>query len=114
MATLDQKEKEIKDVSKGENPIEALKEGSLDALPEHYEDRSPILIEPIEKIKIGSETEPKIIHLAASLSDEERKEFIKNFKEKQINFAWSYDDMPGLDPKLIMHHLNIKGVKPVK
>jgi len=30
-------------------------------------------------------------------------------------FAWSYEDMPGLDSQVAMHHLNIKlDVKPVK
>lgn len=74
VATLDPKErkKEIKDVSKGENPIEAPIEESLYVLPDYYEERSPILIEPTEKINIASETEPKIIHLALFLSSEER------------------------------------------
>ena len=74
MATLDPKErnKEIKDVSKGENPTEAPIEGSLDVLPDHYEERSPILIDSTEKINIGTETKPKFIHLASSLSSEER------------------------------------------
>lgn len=35
--------------------------------------------------------------------------------EKKINFAWTYANMSGLDPDLIMHHLSITlGVKPVK
>ena len=30
-------------------------------------------------------------------------------------FAWNYEDMPGLDPQVAMHHLNIKSdAKPVK
>jgi len=30
-------------------------------------------------------------------------------------FAWNYENMPGLDPQIAMHHLNIKpNVKPVK
>ena len=30
-------------------------------------------------------------------------------------FAWTYKDMPGLDPQVAMHRLNIKpDVKPVK
>lgn len=35
--------------------------------------------------------------------------------EKNINFAWTYADMPDMDPNLIMHHLSITPrVKPVK
>ena len=30
-------------------------------------------------------------------------------------FAWNYEDMPGLDPRVAMHRLNINSdVKPVK
>ena len=29
-------------------------------------------------------------------------------------FAWTYDEMPGLDPGLVVHSLNVDlGVKPV-
>lgn len=61
----------------------APKEERLDTLPKHYEERSPILIEPIEKVNIFLELEPRVIHLAKSLSSDERKEFIKFFKEKK-------------------------------
>jgi len=30
-------------------------------------------------------------------------------------FTWNYEDMPGLDPQVAMHHLNIRSdAKPVK
>lgn len=56
-----------------------------------------------------------MICLAQSLSLEELKDFSNLFSENKINFAWTYSDMPGLDPDLIMHHLSITpGFKPVK
>ena len=56
-----------------------------------------------------------MINLAQSLSPKEKEEFIAFFREKKINFAWTYSDMPGLDPDLIMHHLSIAPrIKPVK
>ena len=49
------------------------------------------------------------------MSLEEKEEFIAFFQEKKINFAWTYSDMQGLDPDLIMHHLSIAlGVKPIE
>ena len=49
------------------------------------------------------------------MSPKEKEEFIAFFWEKKINFAWTYSDIPGLDPDLIMHHLSIAlGIKPVK
>ena len=90
---LEPKKVKISDASKGENPIVAPKEERLDTLPEHEEERSPILIEPTEKVNIGIELDLKFIHLAASLTPLERKDFIKFFQEKKVNFAWSYADM---------------------
>ena len=66
-----------------------------------------MLIEPTQPINLGTKEHPHMIHLAQSLSPEEKEEFIKFFQEKKINFAWTYSDMPGLDPDLIMHHLSI-------
>jgi hypothetical protein len=56
-----------------------------------------------------------VIHLAQSLSPEKKKEFTTFFREKKINFTWTYSDMPGLDLDLVMHHLSIApGGKLVK
>ena len=64
---------------------------------------------------MGTEASPQIIHVAQSLSVEEKERFTKFFKEKKIKFAWTYSDMPILDTKIIMHHLSLApGVKPVK
>lgn len=74
-----------------------------------------MLIEPTQPVNIRIEETQHIIHVAQSLSVEELKEFANFFMEKKINFAWTYVDMLGLDPDLIMHHLSITpGVKTVK
>ena len=57
----------------------------------------------------------QMVHLAQSLSSQEKEAYTKFLQEKKINFAWTYSDMPGLDTNLIMHHLSIAlGVKSVK
>ena len=105
----------IKDVSEGENLSEAPKDEILDTLPIYFQERSSVLVEPTQPVNLGTEAAPQIIHLAQSLSAEEKEEFTKFFQSKKINFAWGYSDMPGLDSNLIMHHLSIApGVKPVK
>ena len=74
-----------------------------------------MLIEPTQPINLGIEEHPHMIHLAQSLSPEEKEEFISFFQEKKISFVWTYSNMPGLDPNVIMHHLSIAlGVKPIK
>ena len=56
-----------------------------------------------------------MIHFAQLLSLEEKQEFIAFFKEKEKKNSWTYSNMLGLDPDLIMHHLSIApGIKLVK
>ena len=44
------------------------------------------------------------------------KEDLVQFLKKNIDvFAWSHEDMPGIDPSVITHHLNIcPSSKPVR
>ena len=67
------------------------------------------------QVNLGSQDHPKPIFLSESLSLTEKEELIILVKEYIDVFAWSYEDMPGLDPQIAMHRLNIKpDVKPVK
>lgn len=66
-------------------------------------------------MNIEIEDNPKDIRLATSLLKQEKKNFVKFFKDGHIIFSWSYANMPGWDPDLIMHHLSIASkVKLVK
>ncbi|GLJ30928.1 hypothetical protein SUGI_0616090 [Cryptomeria japonica] len=104
----------IKDVPTGENLSEAPKGGRVD-IPLSIQDKSTLLVEMTKEINLGTPDNPKVIHFAASLSKQEKIDFINFFLEKKISFAWSYADMPGLDPELVLHHLPLKaGAKPIK
>lgn len=59
----------------------------LDTLLEHYQERSPILIETTQSINIDTEATTRTIHLAESLMEKEKLDFVKFFKEKKIIFA---------------------------
>ncbi|MFG1569959.1 hypothetical protein ACDT16_13830, partial [Staphylococcus aureus] len=51
----------------------------------------------------------------ASLTDDDRGSLIQLVQDYIDIFAWSYEDMPGLDPQVAVHKLNIKpDAKPVK
>lgn len=45
--------------------------------------------------------------IGASLGPEERARFAQFISRYRDVFAWSYNDMPGLDPVLVEHHFNI-------
>uniref|UniRef100_A0A2N9I710 Uncharacterized protein n=1 Tax=Fagus sylvatica TaxID=28930 RepID=A0A2N9I710_FAGSY len=54
------------------------------------------------------------VSISASLSAEERMHLVELLKEYQDVFAWQYDEMPGIDPKLVAHSLNVEpGTRPV-
>jgi len=67
------------------------------------------------QVNLGSQDHPKPIFISESLSLTEKKELIVFIKEYIDVFVWNYEDMPGLDPQVAMHRLNIKpDTKPVK
>ena len=86
----------------------------LDA-PRQLQDGTNSTTDELEIINIGSEESPRPISISSALSQEERTELIRLLKEYQDVFAWTYDEMPGLDEKLVTHHLHVKpGSKPIK
>ena len=76
---------------------------------------SSILIEDTREVNIGSSKNPKLVHIAASLSQDQADLLFEVLREKIGRFAWSYQDMPRLDPKLVVHHLAVDPkIKPVR
>uniref|UniRef100_A0A2N9IS56 RNA-directed DNA polymerase n=1 Tax=Fagus sylvatica TaxID=28930 RepID=A0A2N9IS56_FAGSY len=71
--------------------------------------------EELEVINLSSD--PNVnrpVSISASLSVGERMHLVELLKEYQDVFAWQYDEMPGIDPKLVAHSLNVEpGTKPV-
>lgn len=72
-------------------------------------------IEETESINLGSEEDPKMVKIGTLMTTEQRADMIEFLKSYKDVFAWSYQDMPGLDTDLVVHRLPlIPGVKPVK
>ena len=60
-------------------------------------------------IKINISTNPNIVEeimLGASYSLEEVASYKALFQEFRDIFAWSYTDIPGLDPSIVKHHID--------
>ena len=67
----------------------------------------------VVQINLGDEANPKPIFISERLSSSEKEDLISLVREYIDVFAWNYKDMPGLDPRVAMHHLNINSdVKP--
>lgn len=62
----------------------------------------------VRQVDLGTEGDPRPIFLSASLSSEEAEQYVQLLKEYLDIFAWSYAEMPGLDPEIAVHRLNIK------
>jgi hypothetical protein len=91
-------------------------------IPESADTAEAVTADP----KISAKEELKVINLSsdpnvhrpvsisASLLVEERMHLVELLKEYQDVFAWQYDEMPGIDPKLVAHSLNVEpGTRPV-
>jgi hypothetical protein len=61
-----------------------------------------------ETINLGTPENPKNINLGKIVSKEERKVYLKLFKEYQYFFAWSYRDMKTYNTCIIQHTISIK------
>ena len=71
--------------------------------------------EELEIVNLGTEEDKKEIKIGASLGADVKKRVIELLKEFADVFAWSYKDMPGLDPEVVEHRLPLKPeCSPVK
>ena len=71
--------------------------------------------EELEEVDLRSSSQgPRPISIGASLIEKEKSELILLLKEFKDIFAWDYSEMPRLDPRLVVHMLNVDPeAKPV-
>ncbi|PKI71427.1 hypothetical protein CRG98_008178 [Punica granatum] len=69
------------------------------------EDRQLTSLEPMEEINVGTEEEPRTLKIGTGLDPTQRARMIDFLTKYQEVFAWSYADMPGLDPSIVKHFL---------
>jgi len=60
------------------------------------------------QVDVSDQANPKLISISESLPLKEKHDLISLILEYIDILAWSYEDMPGLDPQVAMHHLNNK------
>ena len=73
-----------------------------------FEEGNQATIDELKEVNIGTDEDPRPIFVNACLSPEEEKTYLNLLKEYQDVFAWTYKEMPGLDPKVAVHHLAVK------
>ena len=65
-------------------------------------------LEITEAVNLGIEEKKKKVKIGITLSPATRKELIDLLQDYSDVFAWSYQDMPGLDIDIVVHHLPLK------
>ena len=69
-----------------------------------------IMAEPVEELEMVTldELRPERTTRMEMLASQPIHQALASFlKMNQDVFAWSYDDMPGIDPSIIVHRLNV-------
>ena len=66
-------------------------------------------------VGFGIENQPRELKIGSPLSTNERNRLNFLLRSYLDVFAWSYEDMSGLNPSIVQHHLPIlPHAKPVK
>ena len=68
-----------------------------------------------EPFNIGTKNEPCILYISKDINSKERREIEKILIKYSKVFAWTYEDMPGIDRDIAQHYIPTKeGCKPIK
>lgn len=59
-------------------------------------------------MNLGSKDNIRNVKIGASLEDSGKMRLIAMLKEYADIFAWSYQDMPGLDTDIVVHYLPLR------
>ncbi|XP_051132475.1 uncharacterized protein LOC127252363 [Andrographis paniculata] len=83
--------------------------------PAALEEGIKAAVDELEEVNLGNEDHPRPVYVNKELGEDDMNAYIRLLNEFQDVFAWSYKEMPGLDPKVAVHHLGVKkGARSVK
>ena len=96
--------------------IETISDEEIAHAPETFQDKPKPQGDELEEMNMAMEgEESKPLFIRKNLTREQRSMLLKLLKEFKEVFAWSYEQMPGLDESLVTHELHISlGSKPIK
>ncbi|XP_020082008.1 uncharacterized protein LOC109705667 [Ananas comosus] len=106
----------IKDMEQDED-IEPLKAKLLELkdAPQELEDGGQATVDKLIEINLGNEEDRRPTYISALLPEEDQDVLKALLMEYKDFFAWTYKEMPGLDPSVAVHKLAISpDVAPVK
>ena len=90
-------------------------EDDVHEAPSILEDGGQPTVDELKELNLGTAEEPRPILVSTLLNPLEEEKYFELLSEYKDVFAWTYKEMPGLDPKIAVHNLAIKhGTRPVK
>ncbi|GMP35086.1 hypothetical protein CsSME_00007686 [Camellia sinensis var. sinensis] len=63
------------------------------------------LANEIIAFNVGTKKDPCLVQIGSMLSSEEHERLVALLKDFKDVFAWSYEDMPGIDPEIVQHQI---------
>ena len=71
-------------------------------------------IEVLEDVPLDESNSKKFTRIRTSMEEKTKQDLVGFLKRSTDVFTWSHEDMPGIDPSVITHHLNVSlSYKPV-
>ncbi|KAM2634119.1 hypothetical protein EV1_024635 [Malus domestica] len=80
-------------------------EEDVTTAPPQLEDGGQATVDDLKELNLGTKDEQKPIFVSALLKAYEIEEYYQLLSEYKDVFAWTYKEMPGLDPIIAVHHL---------
>ena len=72
-------------------------------------------IEALENIPLDESNLERYTRVGADLEEKTKKDLVQFLKKNIDVFSWSHEDMPGIDPSVITHRLNVSpSFKPIR
>ncbi|KAL0423643.1 UNVERIFIED_CONTAM: hypothetical protein Sradi_0899100 [Sesamum radiatum] len=94
---------------------DSIEEEDAEITPPELKKGVKTTVDELTEINLGDVENLRPIYISALLTNDEEEAYVELLHEFKDIFAWSYKEMPGLDPKVAVHHLSIrKGARPVK
>ena len=91
-----------------ESPVFEAEEDDVEGIPdeitrllEHEEKIIQPHLEDLETVNLGSEDCVRLVKIGALLEGSVKEDLISLLREYSDIFAWSYEDMPGLDTDIV-------------
>ena len=64
-------------------------------------------IEVLEDVPLDESNSEKFTRTKTSMEEKTKQDLIQFLKKSTDVFAWSHEDMPRIDPRVITHRLNV-------